>query len=328
MGSLDAIQKQLDTQANINRAEDGAQENEDIYNKIAKAQVEGNEQEVLRLQEVMKQKVDASAGNNVESDKKDNNKKPTTLRQQHLTQTATVMRDRAWMLHWSLFVYFNDSNFMLDSLLSRMSEPKNKNVIETMCPHLLRYYAAAVLIANKASSYLDEVSDIIEAERSNYQDPITEFVRLVARTHNFEGASKMLSYAMDVVKCDFFLAFYQDYFLQYARTTFLYRYCKLYSRISVESLSKLLLMDDMSREEIQLWLINAIREDTAMEEDKNLKNRAKLDVVENVIHVYFEGTNPYQKMKDRINSLNTRTMNLIGNVDTRLQEIEDKKNAD
>merc|ERR1712048_1016269 len=160
-----------------------------------------------------------------------------------------------------------------------------------MCPHLLRYYAAAVLIANKASSYLDEVSDIIEVERMHYQDPITEFVRLVARTHNFEGASRMLQYAMDVVKCDFFLAFYQDYFLQYARTTFLIKYCRLYNRISVKNIAKLLLMDgNMSNDAIQLWLISAIRSESI---------KAKLDVLDNVIYVKFQETNPYQEMKDR-----------------------------
>lgn len=321
------IQKQLEqrskrSDADAIRDQDGG-EQEDIWNKIAKAQLEGNEAEVARLEELMKSDntSEVGLGTITEATK---TSETISRRHKHLRQTAAVMRDRAWVLHWSLLVYFNDKSSVLDSLLSDMSEIRNKNVIETMCPHLLRYYAAAVLIANKASisSYLNDVSDIIEAEKSHYRDPITEFVRLVTRTHNFEGASKMLVYAMDVVKCDFFLSYYQEYFLQYARTTFLYRYCRMYSRISVDSLSKLLLMEGMSKEDIQLWLIHAIRE------EESLRNQAKLDVVENVIYVYFEGTNPYQKMKDHIVQLNMRTMGLVESVDNRLQEIENKNNAD
>ena len=321
--TLGDIQNQIDkstTMATIDRADDEDEDDEDIYNKLAKAQLEGDEQEVARLEAIMA--ADAPADADAAAEAAESRRKVVSVRRQHAVRTAAIMRDRAWLLHWSLFVYFADSSSLLDSLLSYMSEIQSMNVVQTMCPHLLRYYAAAMMIANKATSYLDDVGEIVDAEKAHYRDPITEFVRLVTRTHDFEGASRMLRYAMDVVKCDFFLAFYQDYFRQYARTTFLYRYCRLYSRISVDSLSRLLLMEGMSREEIQLWLIQAIRE------EESLRNRAKLDVVENVIYVYFEGTNPYQKMKDKIVSLNERTMGLIGNIDNRLQQIEDAKNAD
>eukprot|EP00483_Globobulimina_turgida_P001968 UN01970 len=118
-----------------------------------------------------------------------------------------------------------------------------------MCPHLLRYLTSAVLISpniDKQSKlkYLTDVSKIIAEEQHTYRDPITEFVRLVMRKNDFLGASVMLGYAMDVIKCDFFLAYYQDYFLQYARCMLLIKYCKLYNRISVGSIRKLLLFGE------------------------------------------------------------------------------------
>ena len=236
-------------------------------------------------------------------------------------QIASIMRDRAWLLHWSLFVFFNKDS-LLDELIALFVNNKYMNVIQTMCPHLLRYLTSAILISpniDKQSKlkYLSDVSRVIIEEQYTYKDPITEFVRLVIRSNDFEGASIMLAHAMDVIKFDFFLAFYQDYFLQYARTTFLIKYCRLYNRISVKNIAKLLLMDrTMSNDQIQLWLINAIRSESIV---------AKLDVLENVIYVHFDETNPYQEMKERTQSMNHRTLEIyqsIRNKFRQLQEVE------
>merc|ERR1712087_613663 len=106
---------------------------------------------------------------------------------------ATIMRDRAWLLHWSLFVYLNKYT-LLDELIQLFSSAKYMNVIQTMCPHLLRYLTAAIVISpniDKVQSklkYLSDVSEVIIEERQHYSDPITEFVRLVIKQNDFVGA--------------------------------------------------------------------------------------------------------------------------------------------
>eukprot|EP01084_Bolivina_argentea_P245812 411465_1 len=289
---------------NLNKADDETEQEEDRFTKQARLELDGKDDDD-------------------EDDGKDDEKKVSTEEQisknkHNSIAIASIMRDRAWLLHWSLFVFFN-KDVLLDELIALFLNNKYMNVIQTMCPHLLRYLTSAVLISpniDKQSKlkYLTDVSKIIIEELYTYRDPITEFVRLVIRTNDFNGASVMLGYAMDVIKCDFFLSYYRDYFIQYARTTFLIKYCKLYNRISVKNISKLLLMDrsDMNNDEIQLWLINAIR-------SENID--AKLDVVENVIYVHFDETNPYQEMKDRTKSMQQRTRVLYHDLNHKLQRL-------
>ena len=128
----------------------------------------------------------------------------------------------------------------------------------------------------------------------------------------------MLSYCIDVIKHDFFLSYYQNYFIQYARTTFLIKYCRLFRRIRVKNIAKLLLMDDLPDEQQQLWLINAIRTENI---------NAKLDVVENVIYVHFNETNPYQEMKNRMKSMNVRYSALDQNLKNKQQAMAQKQNS-
>lgn len=213
---------------------------------------------------------------------------------------------------------------MLDELIQLFTNNKYQNVIQTMCPHLLRYWTAAIIITptrDKQSklSYLTDVTKVIIEEEYTYKDPITEFARLVIRTNDFQGASTMLKYCIDVIKHDFFLSYYQNYFIHYARTTFLIKYCRLFNRIRVKNIAKLLLMDDLNDEQQQLWLINAIR-------TENIS--AKLDVVENVIYVHFNERNPYQEMKDRISSMNSRYYQLEQQYKNKKSQMESKNKSD
>eukprot|EP01084_Bolivina_argentea_P158369 275881_1 len=288
---------------------------EDEYTRRARELLEAKE--MAAAQEEEEKEEHKEAGTDKEQNKKDGKAKAQMRRQQSL-QIASIMRDRAWLLHWSLFVFFN-KDVLLDELIALFLNNKYMNVIQTMCPHLLRYLTSAILISpniDKQSKlkYLTDVSKIIVEEQYTYRDPITEFVRLVIRTNDFEGASQMLSYAMDVIQCDFFLSYYQDYFIQYARTTFLIKYCRLYERISVDNISRLLLMDrtGADKDQIQLWFINAIRSESI---------DAKLDVVENVIYVHFAQTNPYQEMMDRTKSMEQRTMGLYHDINNKLRRL-------
>ena len=55
---------------------------------------------------------------------------------------------------------------------------------------------------------------------------------------------------------------------------------------------------------------------------------AKLDVVENVIYVHFNETNPYQEMKDRIKSMNLRYSQLDTQYKTKKKQMESKNKSE
>lgn len=224
------------------------------------------------------------------------------------------MCDRAWILHWSLFVFFSRDT-LLDELISMfMQDIKYINVIQTICPHLLRYLTSAIIISTTVNrslkmKYLADVSRFIVEEQYTYKDSITEYVRLLMKTNDFESASIMLESAMKIVCSDFFLSYYRNYFLEYARNAFVKKYCCLYSIINVEHLARLLLMvvdeegeDGWSMDGIQQWLINALK----ME-----KIEARLDVVNNILYVGFEQSNPYQALVDKTRNMNRRTLHLF-----------------
>jgi len=285
---------------------------EDMYTRMARLELGGEEE---------KAKDDTSVER--EAAKKEEMRLAKEAEKADRANVATIMRDRAWLLHWALFVYLNKYS-LLDELIQLFSSAKFMNVIQTMCPHLLRHLSAAILISpniDKAKSKLKYLSDVSKSYAlSGYADPITEFVRLLIKANDFEGASRMLRRAMELIRGDFFLSYYEHYFLQFARTTFLYKYCRLYNRISVDSVARLLLMDedeDLTRDEIQLWLINAIRCEESV--------HAKLDVVQNVIYVHFEETNPYQEMKDRMKSMNQRTLVVYASIGNKLKQLEEAR---
>lgn len=287
---------------------------EDIYTKMARLELEGR-----ALDDV------AGSGSDAEDAEAKRKSAEAALKKserERKANVATIMRDRAWLLHWSLFVYLNKYT-LLDELIQLFSSAKYMNVIQTMCPHLLRYLTAAIVISpniDKVQSKLKYLSDVCKSLAStDYADPITEFVRLLIKGNDFAGASKMLESAMALIRCDFFLSYYEHYFLQFARSTFLYKYCRLYNRISVDSVARLLLMDkELDRDEIQLWLINAIRSEDSV--------HAKLDVVQNVIYVHFAETNPYQEMKDRIKSMNQRTLVVYASIGNKMKQLEEARN--
>ncbi|ETO25071.1 hypothetical protein RFI_12072 [Reticulomyxa filosa] len=216
------------------------------------------------------------------------------------------MNARSWLMHHSLFVFFNKAE-TLDVLIEFFMSDSFINCIQTMAPYLLRYLTVAILISekdrNSKMKYLNDVSRFIAEEEYAFKDPITEFIRLLIRTNDFDGASKMLEKSIQIIQRDFFLWYYQEYFKEYARLVFFKKYCRLYSRIDVNNLAKLLLMkDEMTTDKIQSWIINAVRTEEI---------DARLDVVKNVVHINFSDTNAYQLTVERTRAMNARTIELV-----------------
>lgn len=213
------------------------------------------------------------------------------------------LHSRSWIVHWSLFVYFNHPEgrtLLLETFLT----PAYLNTIQTACPWVLRYLAAAAILARKATASaprlrhaLKEVVKVVVMEEYQYQDPITLFLKELFVEFDFEGAQKMLGQAEQVVGEDFFLNEFKDEFLDNARYLISEAYCRIHQRIDIADLSARL---NLSKDEGEKWIVNLIRE-TRMGAD------AKIDLEKNIIEIHRPPLPVYQSVIEKTRGLSIRT---------------------
>ncbi|CAG0909375.1 unnamed protein product, partial [Cyprideis torosa] len=142
---------------------------------------------------------------------------------------------RTWLLHWSLFVFFNHvkgKDLIIDLFLYQQ---QYLNAIQTMCPHILRYLAAAV-ITNKQHrrTVMKDLVKVIQQESYTYRDPITEFLEHLYVNFDFDGAQKKLRECETVLMNDFFLVGCQEDFIENARLMIFETFCRIHQCISIE----------------------------------------------------------------------------------------------
>ena len=118
-----------------------------------------------------------------------------------------TLQQRTWLIHWSLFVYFNHPkgrDLIIDLFLY---QKPYLNAIQTTCPWILRYLATAV-ICNKSSrnkSVMKDLTKVIQEESYTYNDPITSFIEDININFDFDGAQQKLRDCETVLVNDFFL---------------------------------------------------------------------------------------------------------------------------
>ncbi|KIL62667.1 hypothetical protein M378DRAFT_752252 [Amanita muscaria Koide BX008] len=239
------------------------------------------------------------------------------------------LHSRTWLVHWSLFVYFNHPHgrtFLLDTFMS----PAYLNTIQTSCPWILRYLSAAAVLSRKTSSSqsapgappvssrvrnaLREIVKVIQTEEYQYQDPITTFLKELYVEFDFEAAQKALKEAVDVVGNDFFLGEFKDDFLDNARYLISEAYCRIHQKIDISDLSERL---NLTRDEGEKWIVNLIRE-TRMGAD------AKIDLEKNVIEINRPPQLVYQSVIEKTRGLALRTQ-AIGTAVARAGAVPPEK---
>lgn len=154
----------------------------------------------------------------------------------------TQLQSRAWLMHWSLFVYFNHQDGRT-ALLETFLSPAYLNTMQIVCPWLLRYLAAAAILSrsssnkkggkSSATSSLAAIVKLIQAESYSYSDPVTDFLKDVYVDFNFEQAQSSLKEAEKVLERDFFLEGFKDEFLENARFVVSEAYCRIHQRIDI-----------------------------------------------------------------------------------------------
>lgn len=166
------------------------------------------------------------------------------------------LRQRAWVLHWGLFVHINQRDGA-DALVDFFSEKVYLQTIENLCPWLLRYYAAFVILSpNRRRTQLRNVLQEIQSMSYQYSDPITEFLQSLYNEFDFDEAQLKLVECQELVKADFFLQIFIDKFMHEARVMICEMYCTINRRVDLHMLSEKL---QMTEEESEKWMVEMVR---------------------------------------------------------------------
>lgn len=182
----------------------------------------------------------------------------------HSRSPAVQLQQRTAWLHWSLFVYFKHPKGMqalVDAWTETVTEGGEKrrsyylDTIQSSCPWLLRYLVTAIVISHqgpiKINAYnsnqpfgqgrramlspkIYQVLRVVEAEKYQYSDVITEFFRLLVGSVDFEGATQCLKKANDLVlQKDYFTHGVKADFVDRARHFMSEVYCRIHHRIDI-----------------------------------------------------------------------------------------------
>nr|ODN96774.1 eukaryotic translation initiation factor 3 subunit E [Cryptococcus depauperatus CBS 7855] len=202
-----------------------------------------------------------------------------------LAKPLAQLQARTWLLHWSLFAFFNLGESQgCQGLIDMFLSPAYLNTIQTSCPHLLRYLVAAAIISRRAAKpanirnnrdHIKELTRIVEMEEYQYSDPITGFLKDLFADFDLTQAQQRLTVAESVVRGDFFLSGFADEFVENARYLISEVFCRIHRRIDIGQLSKTL---NLSNEEGEKWIVNLIR-------DSRMGVEAKIDLKENMLHI-------------------------------------------
>ncbi|KAH8890497.1 eukaryotic translation initiation factor 3 subunit E [Thozetella sp. PMI_491] len=203
------------------------------------------------------------------------------------------LQHRTWLIHWALFPLFN-YDAARDPLLELFFNAGYINTIQTACPWILRYLAAAVITSRGRTrnsgthqKQLKDIVRIVRQEAYEYNDPVTDFVRALYIDFDFEEAQRQLSRAEEILRSDFFLLSAADGFIDAARHLISESYCKIHARIDIKDLSARL---GLNQEDGEKWIVNLIR-DTRLD--------AKIDYKEGTVVMNHPPSSVYQQVIER-----------------------------
>jgi translation initiation factor 3 subunit E len=211
------------------------------------------------------------------------------------------LQQRTWLIHWSLFVFFNHPNGR-NGIIDTFFTDRYLNAIQTTCPHILRYLTAAVITNRRKRNVLKDLVKVIQQESYKYRDPITEFVESLYVNFDFEGAQKKLRECRDVLMSDFFLVSCHDEFIENARLFIFETYCRIHQRIDIGMLAEKLNMDQESAER---WIVNLIR---------NARLDAKIDSANNLVVMGSQHPSVYQQVIEKTKGVSFRSHVLAQNI--------------
>jgi translation initiation factor 3 subunit E len=236
-----------------------------------------------------------------------------------------ALSERTWLLHWSLFVYWNSSaKGGLEQLVELFHSERYKQAITTNAPHLLRYLTAAVLLCKRRITKKAAAGSNAEARRlmknltnvmqdCEYTDPIVEFVNCLCIKFDFESAQTKLQECEKVLDLDFFLCKQTGLFMEEARVFVFENYCRIHNKIDLTNLGEKLAMNE---DEAERWIVDLIR---------NAELDAKIDSEQGCVVMGGSVQSVYEQVMERTRDLNIRSAALSQNMSHFINEARKDK---
>lgn len=163
------------------------------------------------------------------------------LDQRRTSESTVQLNRRAWLIHWSLFAYFNGR---LPKLVDTFFMSQYMSVIQAACPWVLRYVVVAVVVTHPRSArYNRRVKDVIrvvQQELYEYSDPVLEFVKALYIDFDFENVALKMEEAADFLKNDFFAHSLADQFVDNAKILVANSVLRVHESVSLADLSNVL----------------------------------------------------------------------------------------
>lgn len=195
------------------------------------------------------------------------------------TPHADQLQQRTWIIHWSLFVFFHINNGAnkdvditngLNQLIEFFFQPELLNAIQINCPHILRYLTAAIIINHKRQQKnLRDICKVIEQEREWYSDPVTEFIRCLFNTFDFDDAHYYLRECETLLENDFFLASSKDEFMEAARLMLFETYCRIHKCTDIKTIAAKLDVPVGESEKKIVEFISQVRVDAKIDSEND-----------------------------------------------------------
>uniref|UniRef100_A0A4W3IVI1 Eukaryotic translation initiation factor 3 subunit E n=1 Tax=Callorhinchus milii TaxID=7868 RepID=A0A4W3IVI1_CALMI len=234
-----------------------------------------------------------------------------TIDNNSVSSPLQALQQRTWLIHWSLFVFFNHPKGRDNIIDLFLYQPQYLNAIQTMCPHILRYLTTAVITnkdVRKRRQVLKDLVKVIQQESYTYKDPITEFVECLYVNFDFDGAQKKLRECESVLVNDFFLVACLEDFIENARLFIFETFCRIHQCISISMLAEKL---NMTPEEAERWIVNLIR---------NARLDAKIDSKLGHVVMGNNAVSPYQQVIEKTKSLSFRSQMLAVNIEKKMNQ--------
>lgn len=218
---------------------------------------------------------------------------------------ADQLRQRAWLMHWAIFVYINQREGP-DELVDLFHEKVYMQAIENLCPWLLRYYTVAAIMSKRRRNMLPEIVSELQNMHYMYSDPITAFLEGLYDSFDFDEASQRLCSCEQLLKNDFFLMSFTAKFLEEARSLIAELYCRINRTVDLRLLSDKL---EMSEEDAERWMVDMVRGSTV---GSNLD--AKVDSSGKQVMMPAPVNTSHQQVMERTRDLSERTTLLTNNL--------------
>jgi len=230
----------------------------------------------------------------------------------HVSQPEQL-RQRTWLIHWSLFIFYNlpeGRSLMNDFLLSN---DRLVNAIQTNCPHILRYLTIAVVCDKRRKNFVNDFVRVLKEEAHVYEDPVTKFLLSAYVDFDFDAAQLHLKESIEVLGKDFFAVLTKDEFVREARILMFETIARIHKYIDLRTLRSWLDFGSDSAES-EVAIVNLIRDSQV---------DAKLDSSNNRLVLVPNVPSIYQQIIDKTKQVNVRTSQLSAQLEKKYQSLLD-----